>query len=190
MAASPRGGSAEAERAILAHEKVFDLHGAKEWAQLFAGIIIVCVCGPPCGVVLFGAMLWEWLDRGFDGPFVNSGKELSGLLCARVAPYFNRVTQPFNERFVKKADDAYMMNSIVAFGGGVPLLFLLCAWNHVQRQREGLGLNYAAWLHMRLMKGLRGTMSAWWALVGLAVTTFAFLGVNMFLSGLHSYGTL
>ncbi len=51
-------------------------------------------------------------------------------------------------------------------------------------------LNYAAWLHMRLMKGLRGTIAAWWALVGLAVTTFAFLGVNMFLSGLHSYGTL
>ena len=51
-------------------------------------------------------------------------------------------------------------------------------------------LNYAAWLHMRLMKGLRGTIAAWWALVGLAVTTFAFLGVNMFLSGLHSYGNL
>ncbi|MFM8625259.1 MAG: c-type cytochrome biogenesis protein CcsB [Betaproteobacteria bacterium] len=51
-------------------------------------------------------------------------------------------------------------------------------------------LNYAAWLHMRLMKGLRGTVSAWWALVGLGVTTFAFLGVNMFLSGLHSYGEL
>ena len=51
-------------------------------------------------------------------------------------------------------------------------------------------LNYAAWLHMRLMKGLRGTVAAWWALSGLAVTTFAFIGVNMFLSGLHSYGTL
>jgi cytochrome c-type biogenesis protein CcsB len=51
-------------------------------------------------------------------------------------------------------------------------------------------LNYAAWLHMRLVKGLRGTVAAWWALIGLAVTTFAFLGVNMFLSGLHSYGTL
>ncbi len=51
-------------------------------------------------------------------------------------------------------------------------------------------LNYAAWLHMRLVKGLRGTISAWWALTGLVVTTFAFLGVNMFLSGLHSYGTL
>ena len=51
-------------------------------------------------------------------------------------------------------------------------------------------LNYAAWLHMRLMKGLRGTVASWWALGGLVVTTFAFLGVNMFLSGLHSYGTL
>ena len=51
-------------------------------------------------------------------------------------------------------------------------------------------LNYAAWLHMRLMKGLRGRVAAWWALVGLLVTTFAFLGVNMFLSGLHSYGEL
>ncbi|MFN5179395.1 c-type cytochrome biogenesis protein CcsB [Limnohabitans sp.] len=51
-------------------------------------------------------------------------------------------------------------------------------------------LNYAAWLHMRLMKGLRGAVAAWWALVGLGVTTFAFLGVNMFLSGLHSYGAL
>ncbi len=51
-------------------------------------------------------------------------------------------------------------------------------------------LNYAAWLHMRLMKGLRGGVAAWWALTGLIVTTFAFLGVNMFLSGLHSYGKL
>ena len=51
-------------------------------------------------------------------------------------------------------------------------------------------LNYAAWLHMRLMKGLRGQIAAWWAVIGLLVTTFAFLGVNMFLSGLHSYGEL
>ena len=51
-------------------------------------------------------------------------------------------------------------------------------------------LNYAAWLHMRLMKGLRGTVASWWALAGLGVTTFAFIGVNMFLSGLHSYGAL
>ena len=51
-------------------------------------------------------------------------------------------------------------------------------------------LNYAAWLHMRLTKGWRGAPMAWWSIVGLFVTVFAFLGVNMFLSGLHSYGEL
>ncbi len=51
-------------------------------------------------------------------------------------------------------------------------------------------LNYAIWLHMRLVKGWRGTVLAWWAIIGLFITAFAFLGVNMFLSGLHSYGTL
>ena len=51
-------------------------------------------------------------------------------------------------------------------------------------------LNYAAWLHMRLTKGWRGAPLAWWAIIGLLITTFAFLGVNMFLTGLHSYGEL
>jgi cytochrome c-type biogenesis protein CcsB len=51
-------------------------------------------------------------------------------------------------------------------------------------------LNYAAWLHLRMTKGWGGAFMAWWAIVGLFVTLFAFLGVNMFLSGLHSYGSL
>jgi cytochrome c-type biogenesis protein CcsB len=51
-------------------------------------------------------------------------------------------------------------------------------------------LNYAAWLHMRFTKGWRGAPMAWWAVIGLFITLFAFLGVNMFLSGLHSYGQL
>ncbi|UOO82162.1 c-type cytochrome biogenesis protein CcsB [Uruburuella testudinis] len=51
-------------------------------------------------------------------------------------------------------------------------------------------LNYAVWLHLRLVAGWRGKVLAWWAIVGLFITAFAFIGVNMFLSGLHSYGTL
>jgi len=51
-------------------------------------------------------------------------------------------------------------------------------------------LNYAAWLHMRMIKGWHGRPMAWWAVIGLFVTLFAFLGVNMFLGGLHSYGEL
>lgn len=51
-------------------------------------------------------------------------------------------------------------------------------------------LNYAAWLHMRLVKGWRGRVLAWWAVSGLVLTAFAFIGVNVWLSGLHSYGSL
>ena len=51
-------------------------------------------------------------------------------------------------------------------------------------------LNYAAWLHMRISRNWQGPPMAAWAIVGLFVTLFAFLGVNMFLSGLHSYGEL
>ncbi len=51
-------------------------------------------------------------------------------------------------------------------------------------------LNYASWLHARLTKGLRGPLLACWSLIGFLITSFAFLGVNIFLSGLHSYGNL
>ncbi|MCL2590652.1 MAG: c-type cytochrome biogenesis protein CcsB [Betaproteobacteria bacterium] len=51
-------------------------------------------------------------------------------------------------------------------------------------------VNYAIWLHMRLTRNLRGEMLAWWAIAGLFVSTFAFLGVNLFLTGRHSYGAL
>ncbi|HEY0635579.1 MAG TPA: c-type cytochrome biogenesis protein CcsB [Gammaproteobacteria bacterium] len=51
-------------------------------------------------------------------------------------------------------------------------------------------LTYAVYLHLRFVKGWAGTRMAWWAILGFGVTLFCFLGVNMFLSGLHSYGSL
>ena len=50
-------------------------------------------------------------------------------------------------------------------------------------------LNFATWLHAP-DRGLRGAVLAWWAVVGLLVTAFAFIGVNMFLTGLHSTGAV
>ena len=39
-------------------------------------------------------------------------------------------------------------------------------------------LNYAIWLHLRLVAGWRGKVLAWWAVIGLVITAFAFIGVN------------
>ena len=48
-------------------------------------------------------------------------------------------------------------------------------------------LVYTAYLHSRLIRKLRGKISAVLAIVGFAFTMFTFFGVNYLLSGLHSY---
>lgn len=49
-------------------------------------------------------------------------------------------------------------------------------------------LVYTAYLHSRLVKSLRGKISAILAIIGFLFTIFTFFGVNFLLSGLHSYG--
>lgn len=51
-------------------------------------------------------------------------------------------------------------------------------------------LVYGGYLHARLTHGWKGARLAWWAIAGFGVTLFCYLGVNMMLSGLHSYGKL
>ena len=50
-------------------------------------------------------------------------------------------------------------------------------------------LIYAAYLHARITRGWKGTRAAWLSIVGFAATLFCYLGVNLLLSGLHSYAT-
>lgn len=47
---------------------------------------------------------------------------------------------------------------------------------------------YAAFLHARITKGWVGKRAAWISIIGFAATIFCYLGVNLLLSGLHSYG--
>ncbi len=51
-------------------------------------------------------------------------------------------------------------------------------------------LTYGAYLHVRISHGWQGRALAWWTVAGFLVTVFCFIGVNMYLSGLHSYGRL
>jgi cytochrome c-type biogenesis protein CcsB len=47
---------------------------------------------------------------------------------------------------------------------------------------------YAAFLHARITRGWVGKRAAILSIAGFAATIFCYLGVNLFLSGLHSYG--
>ncbi|MGW8271766.1 MAG: c-type cytochrome biogenesis protein CcsB [Thermodesulfovibrionales bacterium] len=49
---------------------------------------------------------------------------------------------------------------------------------------------YAFFLHSRLMRGWKGNKTAVVAVLGFIAVIFTYLGVNLFLSGLHSYGEM
>lgn len=48
-------------------------------------------------------------------------------------------------------------------------------------------LFYSAYLHLRLSRGWHGVRSAWLAVIGFLVVMFTLIGVNLIISGLHSY---
>ena len=50
-------------------------------------------------------------------------------------------------------------------------------------------LVYAAFLHARITRGWHGRRAAILSIAGFAATIFCYLGVNLILSGLHSYGS-
>merc|ERR1712232_85786 len=132
---SPSAGDLSEEQKVeapLDDPPAFDFRTFGEWASFFAGVLILLVCGLPVGSVLLAALVWEALDRGFDGGFTQSGKELTGFLCSRVGPAFGAATQKFNEKFVKKPHDAYMINCMVIHGVLVPLMFFAFAWRVYQ----------------------------------------------------------
>jgi ABC-type transport system involved in cytochrome c biogenesis permease subunit len=47
---------------------------------------------------------------------------------------------------------------------------------------------YAFYLHCRFISGWRGKRAAVVAVLGFITVVFTYLGVNIFLSGLHAYG--
>jgi cytochrome c-type biogenesis protein CcsB len=49
---------------------------------------------------------------------------------------------------------------------------------------------YASTLHARFTRGWRGRRIAWLAILGFLAVFFTYFGVNFFLSGLHSYGSV
>ena len=165
------------------------------WTGLVA-VPAVTIALPLLGFAMLGN-----LSPDAMGTVAKAGRMIGGLIVFFVLvivarPWLNERTPP-----PEVADD--VMYKAIAMGFAFFTIATILgafwaaeawggywSWDPKETWALIVWLNYAAWLHMRLMKGLRGTFAAWWALAGLVVTTFAFLGVNMFLSGLHSYGQL
>jgi cytochrome c-type biogenesis protein CcsB len=165
------------------------------WAGLI-GVPGLVIAVPLIGFALFGGLSADGMASVAKSGRLIGGTMAFFALTILARPWINARTPS-----AEIADD-WMYKSIAVGFAFFTIATILGAfwaaeawggywsWDPKETWALIVWLNYAAWLHMRLMRGLRGTVSAWWALTGLVVTSFAFLGVNMFLSGLHSYGTL
>ncbi len=62
-------------------------------------------------------------------------------------------------------------------------------WNWDPKETWALitWLVYTVYLHLRLLRGKKDSLTTWIAIVGFLCTVFTFFGVNYLLSGLHSY---
>ncbi len=62
-------------------------------------------------------------------------------------------------------------------------------WNWDPKETWALitWLVYTVYLHLRLLRGKKDSVTTWIAIIGFLCTVFTFFGVNYLLSGLHSY---
>lgn len=60
-------------------------------------------------------------------------------------------------------------------------------WDPKETSALATWLIFAGYLHVRNVNGWRGTRAAWLVIIGFAAVVFTFYGVNLWISGLHSY---
>ena len=63
------------------------------------------------------------------------------------------------------------------------------SWNPKETWSLIVWFLYAAFFHARFTRGWVGRRAAWLSVIGFAATLFCYLGVNLILSGLHSYSS-
>lgn len=60
-------------------------------------------------------------------------------------------------------------------------------WDPKETAALASWLIYASYLHLHTRPSMRGPFTAWWSIVGFVSILFCYFGVNIWISGLHSY---
>jgi cytochrome c-type biogenesis protein CcsB len=129
---------------------------------------------------------------------------LAGLLVALVTTLLFLILNSRHEAIVASLPETRLLDEVnykvvtIAF----PLLTLMIAtgafwanrtwgsyWNWDPKEVGALitWLVYAAYLHMRIVRGWAGRRAAYFAIIGFVLVLFTFIGISYLLPGLHAY---
>ncbi len=144
--------------------------------------VVTCFVGYAAFAVSFGvSFLYLFKVKAETGPGKKEGAFLGYLPSSEVLDEvgYKTIAIGFPLLTIGIITGAFWAN--VAWG-------TYWSWDPKETWSLIVWLIYAAYLHARITRGWRGKRAALVSIVGFCATLFCYLGVNLILSGLHSYG--
>ena len=145
--------------------------------------VVTCFLGYAAFAVACGISIMYLIKAGSEGS--ADGKAASGLF-AMFPP--TKVLDDLNYRSIMVGFPLLTLGIITGAAWANYAWGTYWSWDPKETWSLIVWFVYAAFLHARITKGWVGKRTAWLSIIGFAATIFCYLGVNLFLSGLHSYG--
>ncbi|MEI6214245.1 MAG: c-type cytochrome biogenesis protein CcsB [Desulfuromonadales bacterium] len=145
--------------------------------------VITCFLGYAAFAVACGISMMYLIKATIEG---NNPDSQAGGLMAMFPPI--RVLDDLNYRSIMIGFPLLTLGIITGAAWANYAWGTYWSWDPKETWSLIVWFVYAAFLHARFTRGWAGKRAAWLSVIGFAATIFCYLGVNLFLSGLHSYG--
>jgi len=146
--------------------------------------VITCFLGYAAFAVACGVSIMYLIKAKSE----EKGNEAAGGLMSQFPP--TRVLDELNYKAIMVGFPLLTLGIITGAAWANYAWGTYWSWDPKETWSLIVWFIYAAFLHARFTKGWVGKRAAWLSIIGFAATIFCYLGVNLLLSGLHSYGNL
>ncbi len=146
--------------------------------------VITCFLGYAAFAVACGVSIMYLIKARSE----EKGNEAAGGLMSQFPP--TRVLDDLNYKAIMVGFPLLTLGIITGAAWANYAWGTYWSWDPKETWSLIVWFIYAAFLHARFTKGWVGKRAAWLSIIGFAATIFCYLGVNLLLSGLHSYGSL
>lgn len=146
--------------------------------------VITCFLGYAAFAVACGVSIMYLIKARSE----EKGNEAAGGLMSQFPP--TRVLDDLNYKAIMVGFPLLTLGIITGAAWANYAWGTYWSWDPKETWSLIVWFVYAAFLHARFTKGWVGKRAAWLSIIGFAATIFCYLGVNLLLSGLHSYGNL
>jgi cytochrome c-type biogenesis protein CcsB len=146
--------------------------------------VITCFLGYAAFAVACGVSIMYLIKAKSE----EKGNEAAGGLMSQFPP--TRVLDELNYKAIMVGFPLLTLGIITGAAWANYAWGTYWSWDPKETWSLIVWFVYAAFLHARFTKGWVGKRAAWLSIIGFAATIFCYLGVNLLLSGLHSYGNL